>query len=68
MASIISSIVYIVSVSGERTCTGVAYSRTDDDEFIKVNFKAFRNNNESLVQPIKENSIMMMIGKFLNVG
>ncbi|CAI2188885.1 16328_t:CDS:2, partial [Funneliformis geosporum] len=46
--------------------TGIAYSRIDHDEFIKINFKAFRYNNEIMIQEIKENSIMLMIGRFLN--
>ena len=67
MASVVSSIVYIKSVSGEKTCTGIAYSSVDDEEFTKINFKAFRNNYETMIH-IKEDSIMMMTGKFLNVG
>jgi hypothetical protein len=67
MSSIISSIVFIKSVSGEKVSTGIAYSRVDYDEFIKINFKAFRNNsNETMIQEIKENSIMSMTGRFLN--
>ena len=67
MASVVSSIVYIKRVSGEKTCTGIAYNRVDDEEFIKINFKAFRNNYETMIHEIKD-SIMMMTGKFLNVG
>ena len=48
--------------------TGIAYSRVDNEEFIKINFKAFRNNYETMIHEIKEDSIMMMTGKFLNVG
>ena len=68
MASVVSSIVYVKSVSGEKTCTGIAYSRVDDEEFVKINFKAFRNNYENMIHEIKKDSIMMMTGKFLNVG
>ena len=64
MASVVSSIMYIKSVSGEKTCTGIAYSSVDDEEFTKINFKAFRNNYETMIH-IKEDSIMR---KFLNVG
>jgi hypothetical protein len=67
MTSIVSSIVFIKSVSGEKVSTGIAYGRTDNDEFIKINFKAFRNiNNEFMIQEIKENTIMLIIGRFLN--
>ncbi|CAI2191089.1 4204_t:CDS:2 [Funneliformis geosporum] len=66
MSSIISSVVFVKSVSGEKVHTGIAYSRIDHDEFIKINFKAFRYNNEIMIQEIKENSIMLMIGRFLN--
>ena len=68
MASILTSIVYIKAVSGVNVYTGIAYSRIDGEEFVKLNFKAFRQNSEEMVQEIKENSIMMMIGRFLNVG
>ena len=66
MSSIISSVIFVKSVNGEKVSTGIAYSRTDHQEFIKINFKAFRNNNEIMIQEIKENSIMLMIGRFLN--
>ena len=51
----------------ERVYIGIAYSRVDNDEFIKLNFKAFRQNSEDMVQEIKENSVMSMVGRFLNV-
>jgi hypothetical protein len=66
MSSIVSSVVFVKSVSGEKVSTGIAYDRTDHQEFIKINFKAFRNNNETMIHEIKENSIMLMIGHFLN--
>ena len=68
MVSVVSSIVYVKSVSGEKTYTRIAYSRVDDEEFIKINFKVFRNNYETMIHEIKEDSIMMMTGKFLNIG
>ena len=68
MSSIMSSVVFIKSVSGESICTSVACSRTDNEEFAMINFKAFRTNREIMIQEIKVNSIMLIIGKFLNVG
>ena len=68
MASVVFLIVYVKSVSDEKTCTGIAYSRVENGEFIKINFKAFRNNYKTMIHEIKEDSIMMMTGKFLNVG
>ena len=59
MSSIVSSIVYIKGVSGEKTCTSIAYNRVDDDdEFVKINFKVFGSNNETMVQEIKKDSIV----------
>ena len=68
MSSIVSSVAFIKSVSGEGVCTGVACSRTDNEEFVTINFKAFRTDREIMIQEIKVNSIMLIIGKFLNVG
>ena len=42
LTSILTSIVYIKAVSGVNVYTGIAYSRVDDEEFVKLNFKAFR--------------------------
>ena len=61
MTSILTSIVYIKAVSGVNVYTDIAYSRVDNEEFVKLNFKAFRQNSEEIIQEIKENSIMMMI-------
>ena len=44
MASILSSIVFVKTVSGEKVCMGTAYSRVDNEEFVKLNFKAFRRS------------------------
>ena len=67
MASILSSIVFVKTVSGEKVCMGTAYSRVDNEEFVKLNFKAFRQSSKDMIQEIKENSIMFMVGRFLNV-
>ena len=68
MASIILSVVFIKNVNCEKVCMGATYSRVDNDEFIKLNFKAFRQDSEDMIQGIRENTIMRMIRRFLNVG
>jgi len=50
MASIISSVVFIKNVSGEKVCAGTAYNRVDNDEFVKLNFKAFRQDSEDMTR------------------
>ncbi|CAI2182602.1 12731_t:CDS:2 [Funneliformis geosporum] len=39
MSAMLSSIVFIKSVSSEKVSTGIAYSRADNEEFVKINFK-----------------------------
>ena len=57
MPFIVSSIAYIKGVSSEKTCTSITYSRVDNDgEFVKINFKVFGSNNETMVQEIKTQS------------
>jgi len=36
--------------------------------FVKLNFKAFWQDSEDMIQGIRENTIMRMIRRFLNVG
>ncbi|CAJ0881334.1 4685_t:CDS:1, partial [Entrophospora sp. SA101] len=40
MASVLSSIVFVKTVSAEKVCTSTAYDRVDNKEFVKSNFKA----------------------------
>ena len=67
MASILSSIMFIKSVSGTRTLTGVAICRVEDQEYVEVNYKAFRANDtdNSMIHRIENNRIMSIVGKFL---
>ena len=44
--------------------TGVAMCRVESGNFIDMNYKAFRSNNENMIQEINSNSIMSIIGKF----
>ena len=53
MASIISSVVFIKNVSGEKVCAGTACNRVGNDEFVKLNFKAFRQDSEDMTQEIR---------------
>ena len=55
---------FIKSTSGSNTITGVATCRVESDNFIDMNYKAFRSNNENMIQEINSNSIMSIIGKF----
>ena len=66
MCSLLSSIIFIKSVSGDNVCSGVAYSRVENERFIKINFKAFRNNS-NMIHEIRENSITSIVGKFTYV-
>ncbi len=61
-----SSVVFIKNVSRKKVFTEIVYSRIDNEEYVKINFKIFRNNNEIMIQEIKENSIMLMIRRLLN--
>ena len=64
MFSILSSIMFIKSTCGSNTITGVAMCRVESGNFIDMNYKAFRSNNENMIQEISSNSIMSIIGKF----
>lgn len=55
MASILSSVMFIKSASGTHTVTGVAVCRVEEQEYVEVNYKAFRMNDR----------IMSVVGKFL---
>jgi len=49
MVSILSSIMFIKSVSGTRTLTGVTICHVEDQEYVEVNYKAFRANDTTTV-------------------
>jgi len=47
MLCILSSIMFIKSASGSHTVTGVAVCRIDEQEYVEVNYKAFRMNTSN---------------------
>ena len=67
MASILSSVMFIKSASGTHTVTGVAVCRVEEQEYVQVNYKAFRMNatDNHLVDRIEKYRIMSIVGKFL---
>ena len=67
MASILSSIMFIKSVSGTRALTGVAICRVEDQKYVEVNYKASRadDTDNSVIHGIENNRIMSVVGKLL---
>ena len=62
-----ATISFIEAASGNVALTGIATYKSDEDEFISYNYKAFNfanNNNQHMINRIERNKIMLIIGKF----
>ena len=60
MSSLLTTIVFVKSVSGTNTLSGVATTRLDDDEYVDFQYKAFNTNGANLIDEIQANTIMLL--------
>ena len=65
MSSLLTTIVFVKSVSGTNTLSGVTTTRLDDDEYVDFQYKAFNTNGANLIDEIQANTIMLFAGKFI---
>ena len=65
MSSILTTVVFIKSVSGSNVLSGTAPSRLDNDDFLDFNFRAFNVNEEVMIQSIQKNTFMLFVGKYV---
>jgi len=65
MSEILTAIVFVKSVSGTSAMSGIATARTDDEEYVDLQYKAFNADEGGLIEMIQANSIMLFVGKYV---
>ncbi|CAG8557580.1 28732_t:CDS:2 [Gigaspora margarita] len=66
MISIFAAVLFIETVQGNTSLSGIATYRHEYDEFVYYKFKAFVFvNNQHMINKIERNKIMLLIGRFV---